>query len=307
MRTAAASAAAGCVAAAVQAGLRRTPVAKHFERTNHRGETVTVLEGPAYAAGSLAAVAIGATGRTRRAALIAGAGAVVFGIIDDLAERPAPPDRDALDDPGASDEPALRPASKGLAGHIGALLGGRVTTGSAKILGITASSIAAAAALSPRSGDVKAGSCTTGSRAGRVVDVVLSGGVIAGSANLVNLFDLRPGRALKVTVLAVAGQAVLAAVRRRPTTLPVAVMSAAVAMLPGDLSESSMLGDSGANTAGALLGVQCIAEMPPTARPAVLAVVAAATFASEKVSFTAVIESTPGLRELDRLGRRWAE
>ena len=34
------------------------------------------------------------------------------------------------------------------------------------------------------------------------------------------------------------------------------------------------------------------------------ALIAALTLASEKVSFTRVIEATPGLRELDRLGRR---
>jgi len=40
------------------------------------------------------------------------------------------------------------------------------------------------------------------------------------------------------------------------------------------------------------------------ARITALTVVTALTLASEKVSFTSVIEATPGLRELDRLGRQ---
>jgi hypothetical protein len=65
-----------------------------------------------------------------------------------------------------------------------------------------------------------------------------------------------------------------------------------------------MLGDSGANALGALLGLR-LASIPGRApRAGLLAGITALTLASEKVSFTKVIEATPGLRELDRLGRR---
>jgi hypothetical protein len=64
-----------------------------------------------------------------------------------------------------------------------------------------------------------------------------------------------------------------------------------------------MLGDSGANALGALLGVSMAARTGPLGRAGVLAALAALTAASEKVSFTQVIQRTPGLRELDALGR----
>ena len=73
--------------------------------------------------------------------------------------------------------------------------------------------------------------------------------------------------------------------------------------LPGDLAGRSMLGDTGANSAGALLGTALVARTGPRGRLLALVAVTALTFASEKVSFTKVIESTPGLRELDALGR----
>ena len=65
-----------------------------------------------------------------------------------------------------------------------------------------------------------------------------------------------------------------------------------------------MLGDTGANSAGAMLGAALLQRTGRRGRWAALAVLGALTLASEKVSFTRVIESTPGLRELDALGRR---
>ena len=63
-----------------------------------------------------------------------------------------------------------------------------------------------------------------------------------------------------------------------------------------------MLGDLGANTLGALLGVR-LTSASPRAQTVVLGVVAGLTAASERVSFSRVIDSVPALRALDALGR----
>ena len=65
-----------------------------------------------------------------------------------------------------------------------------------------------------------------------------------------------------------------------------------------------MLGDTGANSAGAVLGVALVQATGRRGRLLSLTLLSALTLASEKVSFTKVIESTPVLRDLDALGRR---
>ena len=65
-----------------------------------------------------------------------------------------------------------------------------------------------------------------------------------------------------------------------------------------------MLGDAGANALGAMLGAAAAASLPRPGRVAVLAGIIALTAASEKVSFTKVIQRTPPLHWLDMLGRR---
>jgi UDP-GlcNAc:undecaprenyl-phosphate/decaprenyl-phosphate GlcNAc-1-phosphate transferase len=268
--------AAGAGAAAAK-GLLGSPPGGHqlWGRQNHRGEPVTLLEGPAYTAGAVAGAlfASGAPARTRAAALLATAGAAALGGYDDLAGDGS---------------------SRGLGGHLRALSRGEVSTGVVKLGGIALCGLASAAILPPRPGEAAHGRR-------RAVDVAMSGALIAGTANLVNLFDLRPGRALKL----VAALGTLTALAEGPGgALAAASVGPALTCLPADLGERTMLGDTGANAAGALLATAWVTRLPRAGRLVALAAVTGLTLASERVSFTAVIERTPALRTLDQLGRR---
>jgi UDP-N-acetylmuramyl pentapeptide phosphotransferase/UDP-N-acetylglucosamine-1-phosphate transferase len=182
--------------------------------------------------------------------------------------------------------------AKGFRGHLSALRQGRVTSGMIKIAGIGVAGLAAAGQVDHRA------------RSGGeldVVDTLAAGALIAGTANLFNLFDLRPGRALKIGLAAAAPLAVAGG---PAAPVAAATAGAAAALLPADLDERIMLGDAGANALGALLGTVAAARTGRRGRLALLAGVVALTAASEKVSFTRVIENTPLLRELDALGRR---
>ena len=72
----------------------------------------------------------------------------------------------------------------------------------------------------------------------------------------------------------------------------------------GDLQGKTMLGDLGANAIGAALGYSLALAPGAFARWSCLSGVVALTLASEKLSFSKVIEETPILAWADRLGRR---
>lgn len=261
--------------AAARGGLDWQPPggAATWTRTNHRGEPVSLLEGPAVTAGVLAGVLVGGGARATAATAVAVTGAGAFGLVDDLRE-----------------DSATR--TKGLRGHLGALAHGQLTTGALKVLGIGASALAAAALAPP------AGGAATRPVA-RAADTLASAALVAGTANLFNLLDLRPGRALKAASLVA-----LPLVGTAGGAPAAAVLGAASSAVEADLAESDMLGDSGANALGAAVGTALVLGAPRPVRLAALGVVVGLTLASEKVSFTRVIERTPVLRELDAWGRR---
>ncbi|PGH45421.1 Glycosyl transferase family 4 [Micromonospora sediminicola] len=262
--------------------VRMSPSAPALERTNYRGRTVTLAAGPALAVGAATAGALGAgSAPAGAAALLAGVGAGAVGLYDDVV--------------GARPE---QKAAKGFAGHLAALREGQVTAGLVKVAGVGAAGLGAAALLAA---DRRVAAHPRRQRAGtlgRGLDVLLGAGVVAGTANLVNLLDLRPGRALK------SGMLLGAPLSTGPYGgIAAGAVGAAAGLVREDLDERVMLGDSGANALGAVLGVSLAARTGPLGRAAVLAVLAALTAASEKVSFTQVIQRTPGLRHLDELGR----
>ena len=257
-----------------------------LQRRNYAGRSVTLAEG-------LAVWLTASVGASRAPARLDGPLLCAIGglgLIDDIVE------------------PLLRstgkmPAAKGLRGHFAALARGEVTTGAVKALGMPVLSLVVTAAAPTPHGPLQRG---------------VNAALIAGCANLANLLDLRPGRALKAVLPAAI---FLARTAQRNTGRntgndpshhkavqsgkDAALLAAGLSIiaLPIDLREKGMLGDTGANTLGALLGIAAGRVLPLPASIATLAGVAALTLLSEKVSFSRIIAEQPLLATIDGWGR----
>ena len=172
---------------------------------------------------------------------------------------------------GLLDDLAGATATKGFAGHLRALRHGTVTTGLVKLV------------------------------LGGVVEMLRGGLLIALGANLANLFDRAPGRVIKFGVL---GAVVIAALGAPGWWLtgPMLVLGAGAGMLLPDLREQCMLGDTGANVLGAAVGFGLALSLNRTGEWIAVGVLLALNVASERISFTKVIDATPPLRWVDRLG-----
>ncbi|MCI3275510.1 hypothetical protein [Streptomyces cylindrosporus] len=209
-----------------------------------------------YAGPATAVATAVGAGRVRPAAGLAVLAAGACGAYDDVA--------------GAGD------SRRGFRAHLGALRGGEVTSGAVKLFGISAAGLVAGALLKERA-----------------VDKVLAGVVIAGAAHFVNLVDVRPGAAAG-TVVALTAPGLL---RSGPgAELAAAAMGAAAAVLPDDLAERTMLGDTGAHALGAALGAAVVASNGRAGLAAHAAAFVAAAAFGERVSEAARAVVLPGAR-----------
>jgi UDP-N-acetylmuramyl pentapeptide phosphotransferase/UDP-N-acetylglucosamine-1-phosphate transferase len=179
---------------------------------------------------------------------------------------------------GLADDLIEDAGSRGFRGHLRALTAGKLTGGGIKLLGgVLAAPERRTAWLLP-----------------------LGAAVVASTANVANLLDLRPGRCTKV-FLPLWGAGCL--LDPPGGAWSAGLAGAALAALPFDLRERGMLGDAGANALGAVVGTLLLAG-PVWLLLAALAVLLALQLLSERVSFSRVIDGNRVLRAADRFGRR---
>ncbi len=174
---------------------------------------------------------------------------------------------------------------RGFKGHFGALMKGRLTTGGLKALG--GGFIAFLMAL------------FIGGSAG---EIVLNTFIIALFTNLLNLLDLRPGRAIKGFLLFLI-IIVLMAGGKVDLLLIAPLLGAVLYYFYFDLKALAMMGDAGSNVLGLLLGYLAAAFLPMTFRIGVLLFLIAIHLFTEKYSISSTIERVGVLKFFDQLGR----
>lgn len=220
---------------------------------------------------------------------------------------------------------------RGLRGHLGGLMRGRWSTGGVKALGGVASALISAVLWTGGwrgSQELQgpglqapwmapwAAPWTAPWMEGwlGLAAWVLAAGCMAGTANLINLLDVRPGRAWKALVAGWTAVALALALRWWQQALPpgttaflltlAAVNGAALAAYgPWDLRARVMMGDAGANPLGGLLGLGVVGLASWSLQAAYLLGIVGLHLLSERRSLTQLIEAVPLLRRLDAWGR----
>jgi UDP-GlcNAc:undecaprenyl-phosphate GlcNAc-1-phosphate transferase len=134
----------------------------------------------------------------------------------------------------------------------------------------------------------------------------VSAGLLALTTNLVNLFDLRPARAIKVFWLLL----LIAIACALPLSAPpsvwawvLPVLSATVLHFPYDAQGRLMLGDTGSNFLGFVAGFCLVTSATVTIQLGFLLLFGLLHLLAERISFSRVIQSVNWLHRMDQWGR----
>nr|WP_314495487.1 glycosyl transferase [uncultured Peptostreptococcus sp.] len=172
----------------------------------------------------------------------------------------------------------------GLMGHFKALFKGSLTTGAFKALlgGFVGLTLAVTLSKS-------------------IPNIIAATLVVALSTNMMNLFDLRPGRAIKVyIILAIIIFLASAKFNREVMML---IVPAVLAYFYFDLRALTMMGDAGSNVLGVSIGVFIVSSFDLPVQLVSLVLLVAIHVLTEKFSLTKIIENNKFLNYVDKLGR----
>ncbi|MDQ4058804.1 MAG: hypothetical protein M3124_06745 [Actinomycetota bacterium] len=261
---------------ATMAALKAAPTG--LVRTNVNGRQVPVVLGFGLAVGAVAGIfALVAAGSFAESQVSDGSidfsrAGIVIGIVGVMFAA-------GLYDDRRGDEPA-----RGFSGHLGAARGGALTGGLVKI---AAGGLAGLIATLPLGGPL------------HKLEAFL---LVPLAANLFNLLDRAPGRAAKTGWLFLVP--LLAFGSEQWGLAAAGFTGALLAVTPFDMREGAMLGDAGANPLGAIVGLGLAVSLPEPWLALAVMVLLALNAISERVSFSTVIDSSPWLRAVDRIGRR---
>jgi UDP-GlcNAc:undecaprenyl-phosphate GlcNAc-1-phosphate transferase len=122
------------------------------------------------------------------------------------------------------------------------------------------------------------------------------------STNLINLLDLRPGRAIKGFFIYFL--AIVFTTSTFPSLLWLPVFIPVLFLFIVDLRERAMLGDAGANCLGLALGWWTVLVVPLGARWGILMLLILIQVYAEKKSITSLIRQVAFLHWVDMLGRK---
>ena len=172
----------------------------------------------------------------------------------------------------------------GLKGHFKSLFKGELTTGGFKALfgGFVGLVVSV---------------CISSS----IVDIIVNTLIIALSTNLMNLFDLRPGRAIKAYVVIMIP--IYITLTGYIKSLPLLILPNVLAYFNTDLKARGMMGDTGSNVLGISIGVLMAFGYGIKVRVAWLVFLVLMHLITEKFSLTKIIEKNKVLKFIDDLGR----
>src|SRR5829696_534846 len=179
---------------------------------------------------------------------------------------------------------------RGVRAHLVSTARGRPSSGAVKALGTAA--LALGVVTVPGSDLAGAGAAAS----------IVSVAALTLGPHVFNLLDLRPGRSLKGLALLGAGLT-LGTRDLDPLRTLAALLGPLLVLLPLDVRERGMLGDTGASAVGAVAGLWLVLTLPPLGQAVAVGALAAIALYGEWRSITALVERNPLLRQLDSLGQ----